>query len=257
MMIKSISAKRGQVTIFIILAIIVVATIVGYFLLRGAPISEINPQENPQAFIEKCLKDNIEKSSEKIFSLGGALNAENYLLFNKTNIRFLCHTAENNVLCKIEDPIMKKTMEDSIREDSLSEVRSCFDDLKKSFENYDYTEEPLSYTVEILPQTIRATALKKITISKDDQFQQFNSFISEEYSPAYNFILITNGILRDELDCECGVISCTSDITLWSQTNLGFRLGLDITPRMERVYSIQDRMTNQEFKFAVRNCFIA
>jgi len=256
-MIKSINEKRGQVTIFIILAIIVVATIVGYFLLRSNPVSEINPQENPQAFIEKCLKYNVEKSSEKVFSLGGALNAENYLLFNKTNVRFLCHTVQNNVLCKIEDPVMKKTMEDSIREDSLGKIMACFNDLKKSFENYEYVDESLNYTVEILPQTIKATALKKITISKDDQSQQFNSFISEEYSPAYNFILITNGIIRDELDCECGVSSCTSDITLLAQTNLGFRLGLDITPRMERVYSIQDRMTNQEFKFAVRNCFMA
>ena len=151
---------------------------------------------------------------------------------------------------------MKTTMEESIRQDSMNKIQSCFKNLKESFSNYEYTEKELDYTIEILPETIRATAKKEITISRDEQTQNFNMFISEEYSPAYNFILITNEILRDELDCACGEISCTSDLTLLSQTNLKFRLGLDVTPRMERVYSIQDRTTNQEFKFAVRNCVI-
>jgi len=255
-MISNVKYKRGQVTIFIILGILIVFAIIGYFLISNKPYSQISPKENPQAYIEECIKDSVYQSSEKVFSIGGTLSADKTTLYNKTNIRFLCYTEENKQLCTTEDPVMKRTMEDSIQSDSINDVKKCFETLKKTFSNYEYTEGDLNYTVEILPTTIKATAKKEITISQDEQTQKFNVFISDEYSPAYNFILITNQILRDELDCQCGQISCTSDLTLLSQVNLGFRLGLDITPRTERIYTIQDRTTNQEFKFAVRNCVI-
>lgn len=255
-MINSVKNKRGQVTIFIILGILIVFAIIGYFTIINKPLVEISPKENPQAYIEQCIKNNVIESSEKIFYAGGSLDATNFLLFNKTDIRFLCYTNEDEKLCITQDPKMKTTMEESIRQDTIKNIESCFKKLKESFSNYKYTEKELDYTVEIFPETIKATAKKEITISRDEQTQIFNIFISEEYSPAYNFILITNEILRDELDCACGEISCTPDLTLLSQTNLKFRLGLDVTPRMERVYSIQDRTTNQEFKFAVRNCAI-
>jgi hypothetical protein len=255
-MIKNVKNKRGQVTIFIILGILIVFAIIGYFAIANRPSSEISPKENPQAYIEECLKNNVRESSEKIFALGGSLEANNFLLFNKTDIRFLCYTNQDKELCTTEDPTMKQTMENSIKQDTIKNVESCFKKLKESFSNYEYTEKELEYTVEIVPEAIKATAKKEITISRDGQTQKFNIFISEEYNPAYNFILITNEILRDEIDCACGKISCTSDLTLLTQTNLKFRLGLDITPRMEKVYTIQDRTTNQEFKFAVRNCII-
>lgn len=256
MMIHQKKFKRGQLTIFIILAIIIIVGIASIFLIKNKTTTTINPKENPSGFIEKCLQDSATESSNKIFSLGGSLDPEKTTLYNKTEIAFLCYTEKDRELCRSLNPKIKQTMEEDIRIDSISKIESCFASLKKTFSKYNYEEGDLNYTIEIAPRQIIATAKKKIVISNEDESQEFSEFSAKFYSPAYDFILVSNEILRNELNCQCGKVSCSPNLALISGTNLNFRIGMDVTSRIERIYTIGDRNTNQEIKFAVRNCVI-
>ena len=58
--------RRGQVTIFIIIAIVIVTVILLFVFLRKE-INPANPQEeNPKSFIQGCVKDAVENSLYKI-----------------------------------------------------------------------------------------------------------------------------------------------------------------------------------------------
>jgi len=61
--------KKGQVSIFIILGIVLVFLIALFILLRtGIILNNIIERKeiNPDSFLEVCLKNEIKKTSEKI-----------------------------------------------------------------------------------------------------------------------------------------------------------------------------------------------
>jgi hypothetical protein len=256
-MIKGINNKRGQVTIFIILAIIVVAAIVGYYLLRSEPASEINPQENPQAFIEKCLMDEIKKSTDEILPQGGIINPQPFLLFSETKVQFLCYIEGKEQQCEILEPMLKDKIERQIEQDTQSKINNCLNRLEDIFENYDYVAGPTKYLIEIFPGEISGTIDKKITITKDGATQEFSTFVSRQYSPVFDFILISNQIIRKEATCICGEEHCGADIVAISRLNSDYELELFVSGKDEKIYTIRDTKTKQEFNFAVRNCILA
>ena len=73
--------KRGQVTIFVIIAIVIVVAAIGmYFIypqITGTSISS-----SPTEFIQDCLEDEIEENVEKISLKGGSLNPVFYSEYN-------------------------------------------------------------------------------------------------------------------------------------------------------------------------------
>ena len=71
-------AKKAQVTVFIILGIIIVATVIGFFILRdSAAKKELSEQKeviqtgNVKAFVENCLEQTGEDGLNLIGSQGG------------------------------------------------------------------------------------------------------------------------------------------------------------------------------------------
>jgi hypothetical protein len=74
--------KRGQITIFIIIGIMIVALGILIFLFfpqikTGLGIST----NNPQLFIQNCMEEKVESVVEILSLNGGSANPENYFLF--------------------------------------------------------------------------------------------------------------------------------------------------------------------------------
>lgn len=248
--------KKGQVTIFIIIAILIVGAIITLFYLTSSPDKKINPQENPQSFIEECLRDEIKESTDKILPQGGVINPQPFLLFNETNVQFLCYIEEEKQQCEILEPMLKEKIEQEIVKNTQSKINSCLNKLEDSFDNYDYSAGPTEYLVEISPNIIKGIINKKITIAKDGQTQEFTTFVSTQYSPIFDFILISNQIMREEATCVCGEETCSADVVKLSSANNDYELELFVTGKNEKIYTIRDIKTKQEFNFAVRNCIL-
>lgn len=248
--------KKGQVTIFIIIAILIVGAIITLFYLTSSPDKKINPQTNPQYFVEDCLFKEISKSIEKILPQGGIINPNPSLLFNETNVQFHCYVEEEKQQCEILEPMLKEKIEQEIILDTQSKINSCLNKLEDSFDNYDYSAGPTEYLVKISPNEITGTINKKITIAKDGQTQEFTTFASTQYSPIFDFILIANQIMRKESTCVCGEETCGADVVAISKMNNDYELELFVTGKNEKIYTIRDTKNKQEFNFAVRNCIL-
>ena len=62
--------RRGQLTIFIIVAILIVVGIVAMFWLMGRIDVEPQVDLNPKQFVQKCVRDAVEDSVKKIVENG-------------------------------------------------------------------------------------------------------------------------------------------------------------------------------------------
>ncbi len=249
------TSKRGQLTIFIIVGIILVVAILMIYSFVISPSAEINPKENPREYILGCMKDALKDSQEKILPQGGYISPSKYIFYDKTKVPYFCYTSAEKQICTILEPMYKNHLQDELEVDSIGKINSCFETLKKSFSTaYEYAESAKEYSIDIQPEKLIAKIDKTITLSKDGDTQELNQFIYEEASPLFDFIIISNDILTKETLCDCEHETCSGDVVALSRRNSDYELELFITGTNEKVYSIRDILTNKQLQFSVRNC---
>jgi hypothetical protein len=250
--------KRAQVTIFIILAIIIVVGIVTVYYLRTKPNVETSPTKDPKGYIEQCIQQSIDKTLPQILAQGGLINPdsrpENSVLYQNKYVPFLCYAEELETICTQNTPLLKAKIEEQLQKSSINDVENCFTTLRGEFGGYDYTESGLDYSINISPTELKVTAINNIKISRDGDSQEFNLFSYQVSSPIFDFVILTNKILNEEVGCNCGSDACRADVLALSKANKDFEITLFVGGNDVEIYTIKEVLTGQEFKFSVRNC---
>ena len=247
--------KGGQLTIFIIVAILIVSAIaIIVYVGLPSPKDEVNWQTNPKGAVEKCIKDSLNSAVPLILLQGGLKSPTKYLLFNSTKVEYACYTAQNKELCVISSPLIKRQIESELEADTKDKTESCFYVLKNNFKNSEVKMGATDYQVSISPGIITGTVKKEITITQNADVLKFTQFEYSGPSPIFEMLLLSNDILTRETTCNCGVDVCSGDVVELSRMNTNYELELFVTGRNEKIYTIRDTLTKLEFNFAVRNC---
>ena len=243
--------KRGQVTLFIILGIILVAGIIATSVLLLNVEPETNTPEilGPRAFIDKCVRDAVEVSVEKIILGGGEIEPSLTIMHNSTNYTYLCHHPDLYKTCYNLHPTLESDIEKVIKSDTNNAVSECFNAMREDFENrgYDVIGNDTYYSISILSGEIKINLEKSITISKDDTSQNFNSFNTKIIHPLHEILRTVHRITTSESQ-HC-YFDATGHMLLYPQEKIRI-----INYQSSKLYRIINRKTNIEFKFAVRGC---
>jgi len=246
--------KNGQVTIFIILGILIVVSVVAFFVLSGRFNSSIDVFENPQLFIEKCVGDSVENSASEILLNGGRIVPENYKLYQGEKYNFLCFQQNFYLPCVNTHPMLVSISEAEIKNNIRENVVNCFDELKKEIENSGYEtdfEEIIDedWKVEILPRKISVEIERQISISGKGSSRILKNFEISVISPLYEFENIAREIVNQESQ-YCN-FEYNGFMLLYPEYNIK-RISYDNV----RIYKITERSSGLDFKFAIRGCVI-
>lgn len=241
--------KRGQITLFIILAILIVGLVLLFlFVIPGIGTSTTFDEKNPQAFIQTCLEDVLEETSETISLQGGSLVPEHYFTYNDINIQYLCYTNENYKTCVIQKPLLQQNIEIEIKEEIEENVVGCFNALEESFEskNYDVQLETGKTTVELLPKRIAVSFDYVLTVSKGqtDRYDDFSVVLNNNL---YELLGIANSIVKWE--STVGDANPRAYMTLYPDLKVNKNVRDDGT----KIYVLTDKNTGGEFQFASRS----
>lgn len=242
--------RRGQVTIFIILGILIVfVIIIGFFLFKNKiePTTEI--RIDPVPMVEECVQDSLTESVGRILSSGGLLNFENFAKYNNESYNYLCYQDEYYLSCYNRYPLLKFLIESNIRRDTLSSVQNCFDSMRADFEDRGFSVSggSTTYSVLVQPGEVLAKLEKDITVSKGNSSIKVSDFDAGIPSSLYDLIEITRKIINDESQyCAFDHVGYTFLYPKYDIKKMALVSG--------RAYSISDRNTLEEFKFAVRSC---
>ncbi len=124
--------KKGQVTIFIIIAIIIVAAgVLVYSFYPQIKSSLGGGIKNPQAFIQECIEDELEETVELVSLQGGDFNPKFFSTFDGIKIKNLCYTAQYCALCSVQEPQLKPYIEREIKENIKDTADACFNSFEK------------------------------------------------------------------------------------------------------------------------------
>ncbi len=242
--------NKGQVTIFIIIAILIVGVaVLIYFLIPKAEVTTVFDEKNPNAFIQTCLEDKIIDTIEIVSLQGGSIVPEHYFTYNNINIEYLCYTNQNYKTCVVQRPLLKQHTESEIENEIREDVRTCFNALEESYKekNYNVEMKQLERTsVELLPKRIVTSFYYVLTVSKaqTDRYDSFNVVLNNNL---YELISIANSII--EWEATLGEADPRIYMTFYPD------LKVEKNPRDDgtNIYVLTDRNTGNKFQFASRS----
>jgi len=242
--------KRGQVTIFIIIAILIVGiAVLVYTLVPKVKTGTTFDVNNPSGFIQSCLESEIEKSVEVASNQGGSIAPEFYFMYGGDKIEYLCYTAEYYATCVVQQPMLKQHIEAEIKKDISEEVAACFSSLEQNYQNEGYTVRlDKGQTVfELLPKRI-STRFENyvLTVSKGET-ARYDSFSVVLNNNLYELVSIANSII--EWETRYGDAETTLYMSYYKDLKVEKKVQQDGTT----VYILTDRNTEKKFQFASRS----
>jgi hypothetical protein len=243
--------NKGQVTIFIIIAILIVGlAVLFFFVIPETKVGVVFDEKNPGAFLQTCLEDKISDTIELISSRGGSIAPEHYFTYNNIKIEYLCYTNENLDLCVIQRPLLKQHIESEIENEIREDVVNCFDSLKKTYEekNYNVNMETGKTTIELLPKRVVASFDYILSVSKT-QTDRYDSFSVVLNNNLYELVSIANSII--EWEATLGDVDPRNYMALYPDLRVEKNLRDDGT----KIYVLTDKNTKTEFQFASRSLF--
>ncbi|VVB82327.1 Uncharacterised protein [uncultured archaeon] len=252
--------KRGQVTIFIIIAVFIVGIVVAIFILRSGVIPQIGGQseKNPSSFLQSCLEKKIDSTTNLLSSQGGYVSNPLNYTFKFTNekssiaISYLCYTAGYYVPCINQEPMLishlKKEVKDSISED----VKNCFDELTSSLANQGYTVDSTynGFNIELTNGRLEVPIDGKISLIKSGATSNYDNLNVSFQSKFYDTALVVQEITSQEARfCNFEYLGYMLLYPQWTISKLR-------TSDSTIIYTVQNKASVDKFNFAIRGCVI-
>ncbi len=250
--------KRGQLTILIILALIIVvvlALIIGFMQNKNA--ATVDYSEKPQAYIESCIRDVLQKAEGEILKANGYPNIQdNYILYSSNyageKVPYLCKVSLFYTPCINQEPMIiekiRKDMENLTRKD----IEICFTELSTLLKKkgVEVNEDTTNFEINFLGDSISANINKKLTIKKGETTQIFEKFTAKIKSPLYALVDTARNIVNYES------ATCDFNSLNWELHNPDIQIRKFVSGEQTKIYTLIDKNSAKQFSFAVRTCVL-
>ena len=244
--------KQGQITIFIILALMIVVAIAIIFLLMHPVKVEIYDENNPQASIETCLREVTEEAISILSPQGGDIIPKGSVKYNGEDIVYICYNNEFYKRCINQRPLLVEHIENEITNYIIPQVQSCFDKVENSIrDRYDNVDVgKMNLTVRLYPKQVVVQIDKKISASRGEQVRTFEHFRMNMIHPIYDLSKLAMEIGNQEAQY------CNFDDLGYMILYPQYDISSTITGDSDTIYVVKERSTNQQFKFATKSCLL-
>jgi len=241
--------RKGQVTIFIIIAIVIVVLgVLIYIFFPQIKSTLSGGATNPQIFISECLEDEIEDAVEILVLQGGSIEPEFYTLYDDNPVEYLCYTNQYNFPgCVVQRPMLRAHIEEEIEREIANDVIYCFNSLEESYERrgYDVILEEGPWDVSLKNEQLVSTFNYSLTLTKEDT-ETYDSFSVVLNNNLYELVMIASNIIQWE--------STYGDVDIYTYMTYYPNLKVERKPQSDGtdIYIISDINTEDIFQFATR-----
>jgi len=245
--------KRGQLTIFIILAILIIAlALLIYFLypkLKGGGSTET---DNPYSYIQTCMKEKIENTIETVSLQGGNYLADaegGFYFYRGEYVRFLCYSNEDFQPCINQEPFLTEHIESEILNGINSEAENCFNSLAGNYEKrgYEVDLKKGNTEIQILPDRISTQFNYELNLIKGSETQNYKNFEIKLNSNLYNILEVVKNIIIWEINVGDSIPEA------YMNDNPYLKVEKKRKENEIKLYILTDRNTGEVFRFASRS----
>lgn len=263
--------KKGQVTIFIIVGILIVVGVALFFVIRTGIIPTSSggvAETNPNSYLEGCLEEKVHDAVNLISHQGGYAepNLKLNFWFKETSpleeydkgepapidLAYLCYNQNNYYPCvnqwEMPFEISKNELSDQISE----EVRNCFYEMTESLETRGYTVVGTyrDFDLDMTTNKIIINVDGEVILTKADEQTKQEDFKVIIPSRFYDLINMARIILNQEANY------CSAQTLGLMLLHPQFDIDVFKTGDSDTIFTIQHKDSKEWFRFAIRGCVI-
>jgi len=252
------SNKRGQVTIFIIIAIVIVVLGVLIFLLYPRITSSSSFEvENPERFLQDCVEDELKDLIKDLSMQGISLAPKHYVPYEYEDkiysVQYLCYTSTFGQPCIRSPVFLIVEFQNQISENIKVTVDNCFEALETSYVKKSYTISDKKKGIiktEIFPtRTLLEMNNYEITVTKGSS-QKYKSFNIVLNNNLYELLNTASSILEDEVNFG------SAKRIQYMFDNLNLRITGEEKSDSTNIYVLENKKTKEKLIFASRSLIL-
>lgn len=238
--------KKGQVTIFIILAILIVSVLL-VFMLYVKP--KIFPAQRGKLNIESCVKSTIGQAITELSATSGAINPESGYLYNGKKIQYFCYTNKFYKPCVNQRPFIKTSFEKDLKDYVRNDIIDCYTSSKSELQKKGYTISNSDPTIDVSvqPGNVLVVFNTNIVVSQDDAKEVYSNFSVTVPSQIYGTLVIAQRIISEEIkngDTDTSYLMLLYPDYVIRKMKMG-----DGT----KIYTIEEPSSETKFQFASKS----
>ncbi|MEK6968642.1 MAG: hypothetical protein AABX51_08535 [Nanoarchaeota archaeon] len=240
-------AKKAQVTLFVILAIVIVAGILVYYIwLRPTMIQPVGEKLK----LEVCVDDVVKEALDKLGKQGGYSNPDFFYLYQDNKVGYLCYTNLYYKPCDAQKPMLRAHVEEQLKKDIAEKVQTCYDTSIQDLQSkgYDVTgKERPDLKVSVVEDSIAVEIDAPVVIKKDEATKRFTKFTIKTSSRIYDLLMIATSIMQAEM--QYGDSDTATMMDFYPETLIDkFKQDDGST-----IYVLENSESKEKFYFAVRS----
>ena len=241
--------KRGQVAIFVVVAIVIVVAGILVYLFVPQVSDVIRGELNPNSFLAGCVEDEVKQGIELLSRQGGYANPEGYILYKGNKLKYLCYNAQYYLPCKVQQPLIKAHFEKELDDIVESKTNECVENLVQEYQRRGYEVSEFSGStskVEIIPSIVRINVEAPLTVTRDTT-QSYAGFEIDIPSKMYDLLMISTSII--DYESTYG----DSETTLYMRYYPNLRIEKMKLGDGSTAYKVSDVVSGESFSFASRS----
>ncbi len=250
---RGLRSRKGQVTIFVIIAVLIVAGVVLFFLIR--PEGDFNRKkaiEKPQSYIHSCIEPELKEIVTKIALQGGSMEPSPFTIYKGEKIGYLCYINTPYYECVVQQPFLKTHIKNEIEKNIEDDIENCFNQLEQIYveEGYEVNLKRGKKEIDLTPGGILIDLPEhSINIIKGKESEKHSNFkIRLDYN-LYKMGGIAENIVEKE------IIAGKAEPLLYMFLYHDLKIERDTKYDGTNIYTITERETGNKFRFASKSLF--
>jgi hypothetical protein len=240
---------RGQVAIFVIIALVIVGAIIVLFAYPKLS-SVIAPKElSPEQYLRDCIQPDVKGAIELLARQGGEQNPVGYINYLDTKVKYLCYISGYYKPCLIMQPMLITNFENELSKILTPKADACARSLVSEYERrgYSVSAPGLTSNISLSPGKVKIIFNAPMTITSAGTTRTFDKFDSSINSEIYNLLSIATSII--DYESTYGDSETTAYLRYYPDLSID-KIKLEDGVK---IYKLTNVVTNEMFQFATRS----
>lgn len=242
------TGRRGQVTLFIILGIVVFSGILAFiFWVKPTMDSSRSVSLN----FDACVSHIVSEGVSNLAITGGFKNPEFSVIYKNQKIPYFIYTSQNDEAGTTQVPFPEKKFEEELLSFVYDGINICYKNSLTKLQNlgYDVKKGEVEVYLTILPEKIEVLINAPTTI----EGRQFEEIVIPVQSDIYGILSMANLIMSEELEIRRLNYYLSVDTSQLMSVYQDYIITSLYRTDSTKIYSIKNTNYDIEYKFAVRS----
>ncbi len=247
-------SNRGQIAIFVIASLIIVAMIVIVLIARGGPNIPLPGEAfSPDSYLSSCVRDVVNTESAVMMKQGGFVDPRDYASYNNEKVAYVCKNVNYYEPCVNQYPRYVESVRLELLRNVKEQVKTCLDALDAELQRQQYNVERVPdpvVRVDLQEDNVVVESEVAMTLAKRGVSQQYDTLSTKVRVPLFNLATVANEIVRQESEF------CYFSNEGFSLLYPDFDIRRDMLQEGTKIYTIKHTVSESVMNIAIRGCVI-